>query len=129
LWGGCRFHEKWEAIGGLRYQDQDISVAGLPNPPFPSSLGTSEDWTDWFAGVRFTTDIGNKWLMVWRGDYVFAGDTDTSWNTSIFFNRRFKETMALNLGYRYCKDDYDNLPAYRWDITQQGPVVGYTWVF
>jgi len=37
--------------------------------------------------------------------------------------------MALNLGYRYYEVDYDNLPSYAWDMTQSGPVVGYTWVF
>jgi hypothetical protein len=47
----------------------------------------------------------------------------------IFFNRRFGKSMALNLGYRYFVDDYDNLPTYAWDMTQEGPVIGYTWSF
>ena len=42
---------------------------------------------------------------------------------------RFGERMSSNLGYRYFEDDYDNLPSYAWDMTQSGPVVGYTWVF
>jgi hypothetical protein len=47
----------------------------------------------------------------------------------VMFNRRFGENKALNLGYRYFVDDYDNLPSYAWDMTQDGPVVGFTWVF
>jgi hypothetical protein len=129
VWGGYRFTPNWEVIGGLRYQDQDIKVSGLPSPPFPQNLGVNESWTDWFAGVRGTADLGDKWFMNWRADVVFAGDSDTSWNTSIFFNRRFGETMALNLGYRYFQDDYNKQGVYRWDVTQQGPIVGYTWVF
>ncbi len=130
-WIGYRFTENWEAIGGARYQSQDISVNGLPNPPFPDNIGISENWTDWFLGARFRTDLGEKWFMIWRGDVVVAGDSDTSWNASVFFNRRVgkKGNKALNLGYRYFVNDYNNTGSYRWDVTQDGPVVGFTWVF
>ena len=52
-----------------------------------------------------------------------------SYNLSIFFNRKIGKTMALNLGYRYFENDYDNAPTYTWDVRQTGPVVGYTWAF
>ncbi len=41
LWTGYRFDEKWEAIGGLRYQDQDLAIGGLPSPPLPSPASIS----------------------------------------------------------------------------------------
>jgi len=129
VWGGYAFTDTWEVIGGVRYQDQDLSVNGLPSPPFPSALNINESWSDWFAGVRFNTELGAKWILTWRGDVAFAGDSDTNYNTEVFFNRRFGESMALNLGYRYMKDDYNNTGVYGWDIVQQGPVIGYTWVF
>ncbi len=128
LWGGYRFTENWEVIGGLRYQDQDISMSGLPSPPLPFA-GVSEDWTDWFVGARFKSDLGDRWFMTWRVDVVFAGDSDTGRNTSIFFNRRIKDTMALNLGYRYFVNDFEKTGTYRWDVTENGPVIGYTWTF
>jgi hypothetical protein len=130
-WVGYRLTEKWEAIGGARYQNQDISVNGLPNPPFPDDIGVSENWTDWFVGARFRTDLGEKWFMVLRGDVVVAGDSDTGWNASVFFNRHMgkKGNKALNLGYRYLVVDYNNAGTYRWDVTQDGPVLGFTWVF
>jgi len=127
LWAGYRLNDNWEAIGGLRYQDQDISVNTTALPIIIP--GVSADWTDWFVGARFTTDLNNKWFMVWRGDVAVAGDSDTSWNTSIFFNRRFGENKALNLGYRYFVDDFDDTGVYHWDVTQDGPVLGFTWVF
>jgi hypothetical protein len=129
LWAGYQFHDNWEVIGGARYQDQDISISGLPDPPFTPPLGVSDDWTDWFAGLRFNADLGDKWLMVWRGDVVVAGDSDSSWNSSIFFNRRFGDNKMLNLGYRYLVGDYVNAGIYGWDVTQDGPVVGFTWAF
>ena len=132
-WAGYRFAEMWEVIGGLRYQNQDIGLSDLPSPPLPVSGVSlvSENWTDWFIGTRLTADMNDKWLMIWRADVVVAGDSDTSWNTSIFFNRRVgqKGNKLLNLGYRYFVDDYNNEGTYRWDVTQNGPVVGFTWVF
>ncbi len=130
-WAGYRLNEYWEAIGGARYQSQDISVDGLPTPPFPEDAGVSADWTDWFVGARFRTDFSDKWSMVWRADVVVAGDSETSWKTTVVFNRHVgkKGNKAWNLGYRYFVDDYDDTGVYRWDITQDGPVVGFTWVF
>ena len=54
--------------------------------------------------------------MTARGDVVFAGDSDTSYNVEVFFNRRFDKNKALNPGYRYFEDDYDNSPTYAWDM-------------
>ena len=132
LWTGYRLNENWEAIGGLRYQSQDIAVSGFPSPPaLSSSAGISVNWSDWFVGTRFNTDISENWFMIWRADVMIAGDSDTSWNTSIFFNRRVgkKGNKALNLGYRYFVDDFVESGVYAWDITQDGPVIGFTWVF
>ncbi len=132
LWAGYRLSENWEAIGGVRYQSQDINISGLPSPPLPvTSAGVSASWSDWFVGTRFKTDISEKWFMLWRADVVIAGDSDTSWNTSIFFNRRVgkKGNKALNLGYRYFVNDFVESGVLAWDITQDGPVVGFTWVF
>ena len=44
-------------------------------------------------------------------------------------NRRFGPNKWLNLGYRYFVDHYDSLPSYAWGITQEGPILGFTWAF
>jgi len=131
LWAGYQFHDNWELIGGARYQDQSISVSGLPDPPFVPPVGVSDNWTDWFIGARFNTNLGDKWFMVWRGDVAVAGDSDSSWNTSIFFNRRVgkRGNKTVVLGYRYFVDDYNNVGTYAWDVTENGPVAGFSWTF
>jgi hypothetical protein len=78
LWGGYRVNENWELIGGARYQDQSIAMSGLPVPPLQaSSASGGDDWTDWFLGFRFKSDIGQKWLFSLRGDISIAGDSDS----------------------------------------------------
>lgn len=129
LWGAYRFADNWEVYAGARYQSQDIDITGLPMPLPITEISVSEDWTDWFGGLRFVTDLNEKWFFTWRGDILIGGDSDSSINTSVMFNRRFGANKSLNLGYRYYEDDYDNLPSYAWDMTQDGPIVGYTWVF
>lgn len=129
LWAGYKFVPNWEVIGGARYQSQDISLIGLPNPPFPPDAGVDEDWTDWFIGLRTAYDLGEKWFFNWRIDVAIAGDSESSWNTALFFNRRFGKSMALNLGYRYFEDEFIEEGVYGWDVTQDGPIIGYTWTF
>ena len=88
-----------------------------------------DSWLDWFAGARFNYRLTRKWFVIGRGDAVVAGDSERTVNLELFINRRFGDNMALLLGYRYLKDDYDNKPEYGWDMKQTGPVVGYTWAF
>jgi len=120
----------WEVLGGIRWQSQDIDVQ-LNN--IDSGPEVDEDWADFFAGVRYSRELGQKWTLSLRGDYAVAGDSESgSWNGIAFFNRRFGETMALNLGYRYFTNEYktgNGQSRYLWDMQMTGPVVGYTWQF
>ncbi|MEM8768651.1 MAG: hypothetical protein AAGE43_14475 [Pseudomonadota bacterium] len=131
-WVAYKITPEWELLGGARFQQQDISVqAGLPSPPFPEdqSFGVKEDWMDWFVGARFNYGIGDGWRIIGHGDIALAGDSETNYQLSLFFNRKIRKTMMLNLGYKFMESDYDGFPSYRWDVRQQGPVVGYTWSF
>jgi hypothetical protein len=92
-------------------------------------LGVSDDCNDWFAGLRYDDAVGDKWVVTWRADVAFAGDSDSSYNMQIFFDRRIGESMALNIGYRILQDDYIKEGVYGWDMVQQGPVIGYTCTF
>jgi len=132
-WGAYKVTGNWELLAGARYNNQKLKVSGLsavpPPPVFPDPLDIKDNWTDLFAGVRAIYPLGAKWILTARGDIAFAGDSDSGYNLQVMFNRRIRKTMAVNLGYRYYKNDYDNAPTYTWDMEQQGPVVGYTWAF
>ena len=127
-WAGILVTENLEAIGGVRYQDQEVDPKNLP-------IKSGDDWTDWFLGARWISQLSDNWELVIRGDAVVAGDSDSATNLLVFFNRRLGENknMMLNLGYRYFDSDFDNdesgLDAYAWEVVQDGPVIGYTWLF
>jgi hypothetical protein len=138
-WTSYKITDHWELLGGLRWQDQSIDIEGTLNvpPPGPNAVNqnlSDESWTDFFAGFRASYDLSPKWLFVARADIGFVGDSDQSLNGVVSFNRYIgaKKTMLLNLGYRYFKNDFDRgagPDAFRWDVSQQGPWVGYTWIF
>ena len=129
-WASYKVTSNWEVIGGVRWQDQDMSVSRLPSPPLPvTEAGAGGDWLDWFAGARFNYPLNEKWFVTGRADITFAGDSDSSYNLTFFVNRRFGKNKALLIGYKYFEDDYDNGPKYEWDMEQAGPTIGYTWSF
>jgi len=134
-WGSYKFVENWEVLAGVRYQDQKLTGKDGLGDVYPPLDGVSikESWTDVFGGLRTIYPLGEKWIFTGRGDIAFAGDSERSYNLEVFFNRRIGKTMAVNLGYRYFRDDYDNKKAgldnFVWDVKQTGPVIGYTWAF
>ena len=59
VWGSYEVMDRFELLGGARWQQQEIAVNfGLPSPPFPGSeFGVKDDWLDWFIGGRFTAPL------------------------------------------------------------------------
>ncbi len=62
-----------------------------------------------------------SWVLALRGDIAFAGDSDSSYNMQVFFNRRIGDTMNVNLGYRILEDNYINEGVYGWDMSSKDP--------
>ena len=132
-WAAYKINSNWEVIGGARWQSQELSISSLRSPTLrtlpTAKLDVKDNWLNWIAGVRFSYPLNEKWGIVGRADVAFAGDSDSSYNLQLFFNRKFGTNKALILGYRYFEDDYDNTPKYGWDMLQEGPMIGYTWSF
>jgi len=127
-WASYLVAPSLELLGRVRWQSQDIdpSINGSPI----AILSVDESWADLFAGVRWRKALGQKWMVALRGDVGFAGDSEAgSLNGVAMFNRRFGKSMALNLGYRYFSNEYENTGSYHWDMDMSGPIIGYTWQF
>ncbi|GJL81242.1 MAG: hypothetical protein DHS20C01_08760 [marine bacterium B5-7] len=115
-----RLSESIEALGGLRYQKSDsrLSVAGV------GALNADEDWVDGFVGMRWSSDLNDRWGFSVRGD-VGAGDSDLVWHVYTGIEYRISDRSSLVAGYRYLDTDYEN-DGFTWDIVQSGLGLGYT---
>lgn len=139
LWAAYEIVDHWELLAGTRWQSQSIDASGSLNlpPPGPNPIDAEiadEDWTDFFAGVRAQYGLSDKWLLSARVDVAFAGDSDSSLNAIVLLNRYVGQgrSKLLNIGYRYFDDDYETgsgADFFRWDVEEQGPYLGFSWVF
>jgi hypothetical protein len=125
---GDQRHRGVELFAGLRYIDVDVTVQLDPeNPLFETtSLDGGETFNDFMVGVRYTWDLSDRWGVTMRGDGSF-GDTDGTWNASVVADYKMKHGAWL-FGYRYLSVELKTR-GNRFDITMNGPMVGYGFMF
>ena len=117
-----------DVFGGLRYVDVDLKVRFDPtNPRFASSQRNfDKSYSDLMLGARYTWALSDRWGLTLRGDGSF-GDTEGTWNASAFAQYRVRHGAWL-FGYRYLSVEVETGDS-NTDITMNGPVVGFGFVF
>lgn len=122
-----------EPTAGLRWTrlEADVSVLGL-------STSKSSDWTDPFIGLRMNADLTERWNLFAEADIGgFGVGSRLSVNAQAYLGYRtmmLGRPTILRVGYRafyqdYENDDFTGVNKFRWDVTQQGPVVGLSMRF
>ncbi len=110
-----------------RYNDLRLTAGVTGNEPVTG--GTR--WLDLFGGVRYTPWLGDKWLLILRGD-AGGGGSRFSWFGSAVVNYWFGESTSASLGYRILSVDrqegtgFDQL---RWDVVMHGLSLGVVFAF
>lgn len=94
-------------------------------------LDESVDWLDPIIGARMLMDLSPQWDLVLGADLGgFGVGSDASWNVQALFGYRFKmgqRDAILRFGYRALHQDYETGSGgtrFKWDVTQQGPMLG-----
>jgi hypothetical protein len=87
----------------------------------------SQTWVDPVVGTRFAVDLAERWIVVGEADVggVVAG-SDLSWNAQGYLGYRTSvlgQPMTFAIGYRALYVDYDH-NDFKWEVTQQGPILG-----
>jgi hypothetical protein len=87
----------------------------------------SEAWVDPVIGTRFAVDLAERWVIAGEADVggVVAG-SDLSWNAQGYLGYRTSvlgQSTTFTIGYRALYVDYDH-NEFKWDVTQQGPILG-----
>jgi hypothetical protein len=102
------------------FQDIDLGRVG-------EHFDDSETWVDPIVGTRFAVDLAERWIIAGEADVggVVAG-SDLSWNVQGYLGYRTSvlgQPTTFAIGYRVLHVDYDH-NDFKWDVTQQGPILG-----
>lgn len=121
-----------EPMVGVRWTKLKADVEVL-------NLRTSKkaDWTEPFVGVRSSLDLTERWNLSGEADVGgFDIDKKRSANAQAFVGYRTRllsRPAMLRAGYRVLYQSYETGDftgqTFRWDVTQQGPVIGLTMGF
>ncbi|MFA7305891.1 MAG: hypothetical protein WC026_04390 [Hyphomicrobium sp.] len=118
-----------DVLAGGRYWHQDVDVSATLNSLSAVKSG-SVDWTDPFIGARLRNQIGNGQELMVRADVGgFGVGSDFSWQVLATYNWQMCVHSGYVLdgyvGYRALSVDFTQ-GGYKYDVLQQGPVVGTT---
>jgi hypothetical protein len=122
-----------EPTAGVRWTQlkADVSALGV-------RVKKSADWTDPFVGVRVNADLTDRWNLFSEIDVGgFDIGSKLSVNAQTYLGYRtsmFGHQTIMRAGYRvlyqdYEDDDFTGANKFRWDVTQHGPVIGFSMLF
>ncbi|MBB3542019.1 hypothetical protein [Rhizobium sp. BK399] len=123
----------FEPTAGVRWTELKADVSA-----FGTSTTKSADWTDPFIGLRMNADLTERWNLFAEADIGgFDVGSKVSVNAQAYLGYRmemFGKPTILRAGYRLLYQDYENddftgVNKFRWDVSQHGPVVGFSMRF
>jgi hypothetical protein len=88
---------------GVRWWDMELEIdpAALP------AVERSDDWTDFFIGIRQKTPLGENWRMT--SDFnIGAGGSDFTYGINIVFGRELRSGNEFVTGVKVLGVDYSN---------------------
>jgi hypothetical protein len=145
--GGYTFYDSedmnWQLIAGGRFYDQAVDVKtkkielsspiaeGIVEiPTQKKKLG--DEWGQGVVGVRFASQVGEKWRLRGLWDYGYGGSDNRSWTGEFLMDYRFVDWGSIEFGYRMQDITYDNNSKsnhYSYDVLEQGPRIGFIFIF
>ncbi len=119
-----------EPTVGLRWTKLEAEVRA-------ASVKRSADWLDPFVGARLSGDLSERWNLSGEADIGgFGAGSELSVNAQAYLGYRtymFSHPTIVRIGYRVLWQDYETDDftgnTFRWDVTQHGPVLGFSMRF
>lgn len=130
---GWRWTEHLEALFSLTYFDLSNDLAVRVTNPITGVVTRAEaskgaSWVDPLVGLQYNVPIGDAWRFNLRGDIGgFGVGSDQSYHLLANFRWQANDTIGVVFGYRVIGFDYEDgkdRNYQRYDLTQQGPLVG-----
>jgi hypothetical protein len=124
---GRRWTDHLEFLFGLAYVDlsADLKVTGeLVN----LAASRNADWIDPTIGLQYNRPLGDAWRLNLRGDIGgFGIGSDFMYHLLATARWQASEAVGVFFGYRLISFDYEDGSGrdyQRYDLTEQGPMVG-----
>ena len=93
----------------------------------------SDTWFDPILITRLSTDINDKWLFQFRGDFGgFGLGSDFTWQLQAYAGYRFTKVFQLTAGYRVLSTDYHkgaDSDEFFFKVKEFGPVIRFGFNF
>jgi len=130
---GRRVSENTELLFGLAYFDlsTDLRVTSTGGVPVDLAASRDVDWIDPTIGLRYNRPINDNWRLNLRGDIGgFGVGSDLMYHLLANVQWQASETVGMVFGYRLIDFDYEEGASglggnyQRYDLTEQGPLVG-----
>lgn len=118
---------------GLRWTKLEATVDALG-----LSVTKQANWTDPFIGLRLNADLDERWNLWAEADIGgFDIGSKISYSAQAFLGYRtfvLDHPTVLRLGYRvtaqdFETDDFTGSNKFQWDVTQHGPIIGFSMQF
>lgn len=123
------FGGNFGVYAGVRYLSIDTKIKIAVTGGDPVKFSDDVSYTDGLLGLRYRTDLSDKWSLKFRGD-VSTGDTEYSFQIEGLIGYRFGKTddKQLLFGYRYRKTKIEEGPLTQ-EIVTAGPIAALRFDF
>jgi hypothetical protein len=135
---GRRWTDNLEFLFSLSYFDLSSDLRLDRTSPVTGSVTSRRasvdvDWIDPLIGLQYGVPFADRWRFSLRGDVGgFGVGSDFSYQGLALVNWRANETVGVVFGFRIIGFDYaeGNGSGYkRFDLTEQGPLLGVAFSF
>lgn len=128
LLGTYRVHETptayVDAMAGVRINDIDLDV-GLTLGPLGDSASEGDTWVDVIIGLKGRTHLSDRFYVEgWGMIGGFGLSSEFVWDAYGAIGYQVRDWLSIFAGFRGTGTDYQN-GAFKWDVIEYGPVLGF----
>jgi len=135
---GRRLTPSLEVLASLAYFDLSTKLQVKTTNPVTGEVttrraGKDPSWVDPMIGLQFSVPVGERWRIGLRGDVGgFGIGSDLSYQALASLRWAASDRVGVYFGYRLISFDYEDgkdLQYERYDLTEQGPLAGFSVTF
>jgi hypothetical protein len=119
-----------DLMGGARYWSLDSELTLEQGLVGQRQISHTENWVDPLVGLKGLLPLGDSNFYI--GGVVMIGGfgvgSDFMYDLTANLGYQWTKGFTTTIGYRYLGVDYEK-GGFKYDVTQQGPVIGFSWSF